>query len=378
MSRSMCKLAACLCFVSVLVPFAARADSALLAEATGLGGVAMWLDSGAPGMVLVAVRGADALIQGYGETTKGNGRVPDARSLFRIGSITKVFATEVLAGLVVEGKLKLTDPLSRYAPGGTRVPAFGGRVITLLDLATHTAGLPREIGNVPQDAAPLTWPSREQRWAWLAGFQLPWPPGTTAAYSNVGFALLADALLAAVGEDYAALLRDRLTGPLAMIDTGFMPTKEQCDRLMTGTGLGGAGPCVDTDATAGSGGLYSTGSDMARWLRHNLADNDPTSWQTLALAHAVYRQRQAMSAAIGFDEAGPMDGLALGWVVMAAHDHMPMIVQKSGGGGGFMSYIAFVPGRDAGIFVVVNRVDFAMFYGLTAAANSMLASLVTR
>ena len=117
---------------------------------------------------------------------------------------------------------------------------------------------------------------------------------------------------------------------------------------------------------------------MALWLHHNLAEGDPSTWPTLALAHAVYRQRQAMTAAIGFDEAGPMDGLALGWVVMAAHGHTPLIMQKSGGGGGFMSYIAFVPGRDVGLFVAVNRVDFAMFFGLTTAANELLASLAPR
>ena len=44
---------------------------------------------------------------------------------------------------------------------------------------------------------------------------------------------------------------------------------------------------------------------------------------------------------------------------------MPLIMQKSGGSGGVMSYIAFVPGRDVGIFVGVNRVDFTMFFGLT-------------
>ena len=54
-----------------------------------------------------------------------------------------------------------------------------------------------------------------------------------------------------------------MTGPLGMVDTGFAPTPEQCQRLMTGTGLGGPGRCVDTHATDGSGGLYSTGDDMA-------------------------------------------------------------------------------------------------------------------
>ena len=43
-----------------------------------------------------------------------------------------------------------------------------------------------------------------------------------------------------------------------------------------------------------------------------------------------------------------------------------------------MTYIAFAPGRDVGVFVAVNRVDFAMFYGLTAAVNDLIANLVTR
>ena len=203
----------------------------------------------------------------------------------------------------------------------------------------------------------------------------------TATVGTVGGSLdvqLEQLFADAGGKDYPELLRERITGPLGMTDTGVRPTKEQCDRLMTGSGIGGPGPCADTDATAGSGGLYSTGNDMARWLRHNLANGDPAVWPNLALAHAVYRQRQAMIAAIGFDEAGSMDGLALGWVVMAAHSHTPLIMQKSGGGGGFMSYIAVVPGRDVGLFIAVNRVDFTMFAGLTKAANELLASLAPR
>ena len=48
------------------------------------------------------------------------------------------------------------------------------------------------------------------------------------------------------------------------------------------------------------------------------------------------------------------------------------------GVGGFISYVAFVPGRDVGLFVAVNRVDFTMFFGLSTAANELLASLAPR
>lgn len=350
----------------------ARADDPLLAESIALAGPAMWIESGAPGMVLVVVRGENSVIAGYGETQKANNREPDARSLFRIGSVTKVFAAEVLASLVADGKVRLNDPLKLYA-GGAVVPSLDGQEITLLDLATHTAGLPREMGFRP-DLPPFTWPTRADRWAWLARQALGWAPGGAAAYSNVGFDLLADALETAAGKPYGMLLADRVTGPLGMPDTVLSPTAEQCGRLMTGSGLGGPGPCEDTQATAGSGGLYSTGADMARFLKHNLRDRTPA----LLLSHAVYRPRQALSMAIGFDEAGPMAGLGLGWVVMNAEGSRPLIVEKSGGGGGFMTYLAFAPGRGVGVFFAVNRVDFGMFFALTTAANELLSNLTTR
>ncbi len=355
------------------VGYCRAADTPVLAEATDLPGSVMFLDSGAPGMVLVVVRGDATLFRFYGETEKGNKHAPDGASLLRVNSLTKVFTTEVLVSLAADGKLALTDRLQRFA-GDAKVPAFGTRPITLLDLATHSAALPREMGDLPAGANPRAWPKREDRWKWLPGYSLPWAPGTVAAYSNIGFDLLADAIEVAGGQPYPELLRAQVTAPLGMTDTGFAPTPEQCARLMVGSGIGGPAPCGDTRATEGSGGLYSTANDMARWLRHNLADANGV----LALSHAVYRPRQAIPAAIGFDEASPMAGLGLGWVFVAAQGIQPALLEKSGGGAGFMSYIVFAPGRDVGVFVAVNRVDFPMFFGLTDAVHKLIASLVTR
>ena len=217
------------------------------------------------------------------------------------------------------------------------MPSFGARQITLLDLATHSAALPREMGAAPPGAHPRGWPTHTDRWRWLPGYKLSWAPGAIAAYSNIGFDFAADAAETAGARPYPELLAEYVTRPLGMTDTVFAPTPGQCARLMVGSGLGGAAACVDTQATDGSGGLYSTGNDMARWLRHNLTDTDGA----LALAQAVYRPRQALDAAIGFDDAGPMEGLALGWVVIAADGVHPMLLAKSGGGAGFMSYMAF-------------------------------------
>lgn len=63
---------------------------------------------------------------------------------------------------------------------------------------------------------------------------------------------------------------------------------------------------------------------------------------------------------------------------MQAQGQQPMMLEKSGGGGGFVSYTAIAPGRGAVVFVAVNRVDFAMFHALVAGANGILSTLVTR
>jgi D-alanyl-D-alanine-carboxypeptidase/D-alanyl-D-alanine-endopeptidase len=78
-----------------------------------------------------------------------------------------------------------------------------------------------------------------------------------------------------------------------------------------------------------------------------------------------------------------MDAVALAWLVEAADGHRPMILQKSAGLAGFMSYIAMsyiacAPGRGVGAFVSVNRVDFGMFDDLTDGVHELIAMLAPR
>ena len=352
---------------------AAEAPVDPVVDAAEFAGEVLFLESGAPGMVMVIVRNGQSHVFGFGETAKGNGKTPDGKTLLRMNSITKVFVGEVAASLAAEGKLRLTDPLQLYSRG-VKVPASGARQITLLDLGTHSAAMPREMEGAPEGVNPRAWPTRADRWKWLPGQKLPWAPGSVASYSNVGFDFLADATETASGMAYPDLLKAKITGPLGMVDTGVTPNAEQCGRLMEGSGLGGTFPCGDTRATAGSGGLYSTGDDMARFLIHSLADPDGS----LGVSHAVYRPRQALKAAIGFDEGASMSGLGLGWVSVAADGITPMLLTKSGAGLGFMSYMVIAPGRDVGVLVVVNRADFAMFSDITRIANGLISSLATR
>ena len=87
-----------------------------------LRGSVIFQQSGATGMVLVVVRNNEVMLRGYGETYPGSGVRPAQNSLIRLCSISKVFTGELLLELANEGKVRLDDPLQRYAPLHRIVP----------------------------------------------------------------------------------------------------------------------------------------------------------------------------------------------------------------------------------------------------------------
>jgi D-alanyl-D-alanine-carboxypeptidase/D-alanyl-D-alanine-endopeptidase len=124
-----------------------------------LRGSVIFQQSGATGMVLVVVRNNEVMLRGYGETYPGSGVRPAQNSLIRLCSISKVFTGELLLELANEGKVRLDDPLQRYAPLHRIVPqGADGTPITLQELATHTSGLPREVSSYPRKTAHFTFP----------------------------------------------------------------------------------------------------------------------------------------------------------------------------------------------------------------------------
>ena len=321
-----------------------------LSEAEALGSD-LYSNSGATGLVLVVVRGNNTVFYGYGETAPGSHTAPTIDSVVRLCSVTKIFTTDLLAKLVANGTIRLDDPLQKYAPPGAEVPEKGAP-ITLLDLATHTAGLDREIGTAPRHTPHFTFPDYETRWQWLPGAQLKFTPGTQAYYSNVGYDLLSDALANAAHISYPALLWSRTLKPLSMWDTTYYPSPAQCARLIQGAR--NEGPCTATENTAGSSGLYSTPADMAKWLRYLVGPGTAASPAQADAAHAVYLLASSLRSTYGLDHAGRPAGIGLGWMHLGDNDDASHIIQKTGGGAGFSTYIAIHPASHTALFVAVT------------------------
>ncbi|ELY4219196.1 D-alanyl-D-alanine-carboxypeptidase/endopeptidase AmpH [Cronobacter sakazakii] len=329
--------------------------------------------SGATGMAIVVIDGNQRVFRSFGETRPGNNVRPQLDSVIRIASLTKLMTSEMLVKMLDQGVVKLNDPLSRYAPPGARVPTYQGEPIRLVNLATHTSGLPREQPGGAAKRPVFVWPTREQRWQWLSTASLKAAPGATASYSNLAFDLLADALANAAGKPYTQLFEEQITRPLGMKDTTFTPSPDQCKRLMIAEK--GASPCNNTLAAIGSGGVYSTPDDMMRWMQQFLAsDFHRRSPQADRMQTLIY-QRTQLTRVVGMDVPGKADALGLGWVYMAPKDGRPGIIQKTGGGGGFITYMAMIPQSNIGAFVVVTRSPLTRFINMSDGINDLVTEL---
>jgi D-alanyl-D-alanine-carboxypeptidase/D-alanyl-D-alanine-endopeptidase len=366
--------------VTAILP-AARAQDALLEEATGFFGQVLHLSTGAPAVIVAVVRDRETAIVGFGEVADGSGRAPDGKTLMRIGSITKAFTGQILAGLVADGTVRLTDPLAKHLDWGVDIPSRDGHTVRLIDLATHAGGLPREVPHAPGPADdPFSAITRDAFVTFLRSKPLLFAPGSSVLYSNFGFDLLAVALAESAAKPYPDLLSARITGPLGMTDTTFAPTEAQKARLMQGHGFQGeALPDVPTGSVIfGSGGLYSTAEDMARWLAWHLDRFSAADAEVRLLDHAAYLPRDGLKTVFGMDESGRMDAMGLGWVVMMPEGNRPLILQKAGGLQGVFSYVAFAPTRRIGVFVAINRFDFTAAKAMAEAANDLITELAPR
>jgi len=132
-------------------------------------------------------------------------------------------------------------------------------------------------------------------------------------------------------------------------------------------------PCVDQSGEAASGGLYSTASDMALWLKAQLAPGAEQGRRSIS--QAVYVRRTQFASAIGLDHAGPADGIGLAWIEQDASPGRPRLLEKTGGGDGFLTFVVIDPVRRAGVFVGFNNVSGHRLGAVAEAADALVVLL---
>ncbi|MQS11174.1 beta-lactamase family protein [Streptomyces kaniharaensis] len=306
------------------------------------------------GAVVAGLAGGAVEIRGAGRTGPGGG-VPGPRTLFEVGSVTKVFSSLALARLVLAGAAELDDPVTALLPDGAAVPVRRGQAITLRHLATHTSGLPRLPRGMtaaalltPHKPDPYAHCTADRILAGLARTRLRAVPGRGFRYSNLGAGLLGLALAHRAGTGYAELVRREVCAPLELADTVVTPDEEQSERLAHGhTARGRAVPYWNFADLGGMGALRSTAADLAIFVRAQLsAGREPDG----PLAPAISLTREVRH------RVNPFAWVHLGWLAHRLHTQQGGHLQiwHNGGTGGFRSFVAFDPEKQVGVVVLAN------------------------
>jgi CubicO group peptidase (beta-lactamase class C family) len=299
------------------------------------------------GIVVGVIDAHGRHIVAYGALNQGDKRPLDGETVFEIGSATKVFTNLLLSEMVQDGEVKLDDPAAKYLPAGAAMPERGGKQITLIDLATHTSGLPRLPENFhPKDTVnPYADYTTDQLYDFLSHYTLTRDIGSKYEYSNLGVGLLGDLLSNRTGQSYEAMVRDRITRPLGMTSTAITLSPSEKARLAVGHDAAlKAVSNWDLPALEGAGALRSTGDDLLTFLAAELGYVKTP----LKMAMAAQLEPRRPTGSPGLE-------IALGWHVFTALNGG--VVWHNGGTGGYRSFMAFDPKTGAGVVVLSNVSD---------------------
>lgn len=296
------------------------------------------------GIVVGVITPEGRRVVSYGHLAEGDSRPLNGDTVFEIGSATKVFTSLLLADMVQHGQVALDDPVSKYLPKTVKVPERNGRSITLVDLATHTSGLPGMPDNfTPKDPGnPYANYTVDQLYQFVSGYELKRDIGSQYEYSNLAVGLLGHALALRAGTDYESLVVSRICTPLGMKSTRITLTPEMKARLAVGHDAGmDAVENWDIPTLAGAGALRSTVNDLLNFLAANLGFTKSPLAPAMA---AMLKTRKPTGR--------PELEVALGWHVYTSNGKQ--IIWHNGGTGGYRSFMGYDPAARIGVVALSN------------------------
>ncbi|MGH6647962.1 serine hydrolase domain-containing protein [Aquabacterium sp.] len=297
---------------------------------------------------------------GYGTTNEQGGATPGPDTIFAMGSLSKGFLGAMAAELVNDGQLAWDDTLGDLLPPETPLSSDAKR-ITLLQLATHTSGLPRQ---------PITFQTcryflqylftganfyrhfeRDYVFDYLSDFKAP--NHHEPNYSNIGYGLLGHVIERRTGQSLETLLDQKIVHGLGLKNTGYMPS------TLPGYALRAHGHAGDqpkfvprgalvpdwefTDFMRGSAGLYSSARDML----------------TFASAHLNGREgpfKQALVDTLKARQDRPKEAPAIAWLIDDIGGQH--ITYQVGFVAGFTSYIGLNVEQRTAVVVLQNSFNW--------------------
>ncbi len=304
---------------------------------------------GVPGFAVGVIKDGEVVLsRGYGELELDGGASVDSATLFAIASNTKAFIGTSVAMLEAEGKLSLEDPVGKYLPYLRWSSPEVTELAIVEDLLTHRTGLGTFEGDhlwfrreLPAEEVLTSVKTLPLRFPFRAGY----------GYSNLMFIAAGEVIGAASGMRWDEFLRKRIFDPLGMARTVTSTSRLPADNVASGHVTRQNNrplAAVPWEASGAAGGVWSSASDMLRWLECHLGGGTfrgDSLWGE-EVQNNVWRPRNT------FGDIDNFSAYALGWGCAEVAGHG--VVSHGGGYDGMYSRVVAVPDQRLGIVVLTN------------------------
>lgn len=300
------------------------------------------------GSVVVVVKDGRILLQkGYGYSDLATRKPVDpASTLFRPGSVSKLFTWTAVMQLVEQGKIDLDKDINTYID--FTIPPYQGKPVTMRNIMTHTSGMEEVIrgliANNEQEIAPLDATLKH----WIP--ERVYAPGSTPAYSNYATALAGYIVERLSGEPFDQYIAKHIFAPLQMRHSSFsQPLQKDLMPLVSKgykTASDGKPQPYEYINLAPAGSLASTGADMGNFMIAHLQEG----------AFGEGRILRAETARVmhgsGQDSIKPLNRMMLGFYETTANGHRA--IAHGGDTQWFHSDLQLFPDDGIGIYVSTN------------------------
>jgi len=291
---------------------------------------------------------------GFGLADLKAGTPAAGDSIYRVGSISKLFTDIGIMQLVEQGKLDLDADITTYIPEFHIGRPFGGeKPTTLRQLMCHLSGFPREspVGHYFDD----TFPSLRETVESIYNTDLVYPPEENMKYSNIAITMVGYILERVSGEPFVDYVKQHLLEPIGMTNSNFLLTDELAGKKAKGYMWVADGREIEAPqfelAMVPAGNLYSSAEDMSKFL------NCLFAWGEAGGNRILQRETLEQMFELQFPGKDKDSYFGLGFAVGEYRGHKS--VNHSGAVYGFTCNVTDLPDDKIGVVVLTNE-DIAM------------------
>jgi len=299
------------------------------------------------GAVVAVVKDGHVLLEkGYGYSDVAQRRPVDpAATMFRPGSISKLFTWTAVMQLQEQGRLDLDKDINTYLD--FRVPEAFGKPITLRNVMTHTTGFEETLKNLMADDPKMQRTLERSLKDWIP--ERMYPPGQVPSYSNYGAGLAGYIVQRVSGEPFEQYIARHIFSPLAMNHSTFvqpLPEKFQADMSKGYQTASGQAKPFELISLSAAGALSATADDLTRFMMAHLNNGSYDGAEILKPETAKLMHRTALQLVPG------VPGIALGFYHEDRNGHD--IIGHGGDTQWFHSDLHLILDQNVGLFISLN------------------------